>query len=195
MMNKAILILIFSYILESNAFCQKITEADVIQNIKMKIFIDNSNWVVKNELYKNLLNTNLEVEKLKSNGFGENFLFYKILPQTLIIDTVGEKIYHYNIPKCINGDTSCYYIFVYIVNNNKLLNLIGSNHNEFVEFYNLLEGVVPKWKPINKIKNSDISKFSNNYVVEDLDLKCLLNSFNSKNSPCLEPITNELKVW
>lgn len=130
----------------------------------------------------------LDCISLKTKGFENNLLFFKIVVnQIIVIDTMilannRKEIRQYNVFSC--PDDNCDYIVGYDFNTGQIFKLKGVKNNDFTHLYFLLTNE-------RVFRKKTIKKFLEKYSVEGLDFKCLIDNLRErkKDKHCLKYYT------
>jgi hypothetical protein len=183
--------LVFTITLSFGAFAQDSTKVDTAtlkSYIKMLLLQDPQNQrTFKNFNHiQHFLQMPLEIEFLKSKGFGE-LIFIKVPEQPFYVDTSfvrNTKLIHTYPLKTYSEYPNNFYVIACNKYMNTFYRIIGFKQNDFEEIYDdvtfFQSGRVPK----SEITVSSIQQYLDRNTIEGVNLECLLLSLLQKKTEC-----------
>lgn len=137
------------------------------------------------DYFQTYLSYQPEIVFLKSKGFKDRFVFYKILAK----DTIGVKV---PINDSMTQVKSFYSLIdgsvIFAFDGEEIFSLTGLRHTDFEYFFYTVKSVVGHQYDINVNRK----KFSSLFYIEDVDLKCLASQLRKRSSrPCYKILEKE----
>lgn len=127
---------------------------------------------------------------LKSKGFEDEFVFYKILAK----ETIAVKVpINDSMIRVKSFYSQMDGAVVFAFDGEKIYNLTGLSHTDFENFFYAVKSVVGKKHDINVNRKN----FSSIFSIEDVDLKCLASQIRKRRSlPCYRILEKErITMW
>lgn len=179
--------------LSYSVFAQDSTQIDTTtlkSYIKILLLQDPHNQRAFNDIHHihSFLQMPLEIEFLKSKGFGE-LIFIKVPKQPFYVDTSvvkgkGTKIINTYPLETYSKYPNDFYVFAYKKSRNRFYRIIGFKQNDFEELYDDVTifqvGSVAK----SAITVSSIQQYLDRNTIEGVNLECLLLSLLQKKTEC-----------
>lgn len=156
--------------------------ANVVLNAKMNIVsFDNSNK--SREEIINIIDSKVKYEVIKSKGFSNEIVFFRLEAEPLFKDDSSNYFYD-----PINQYNSSF-IFAYNSKNFEICRLKGFKENDFKTFFNQMDSFLD-FSVSSSYDLKTRKRFLKTFSIEDIDLGCLYDSLKikaKKSCDCLKP--------
>lgn len=195
MVKRKIYILIVLLLLVKIGYSQQVDTVLILKHLKIRLITELQLGLLSEPALDDYYKRELQAKVLESKGF-QNLIFFKIGSQVLATDTIkeSEKIKVYKTPVCLKNGEECYFVYAYNKENKRFYKLKGTYKNDFEDLYNDLQDKCMYWKPVKKINQSMINRFTKDYWIDGIDLACLLRFLTGKRGNCLDYFSPELEV-